>query len=160
MRTDQELEIAIAKYADDVRRICFVHCKASADVDDIFQTVFLKYYQHNQEFESDAHEKAWLLRVTINATNDLLRTWFRKNTVLTDDFSQFSIDPKSDDGRLITMVRKLKPNLKNTIYLFYYEGYTIKEIAQILHSKENTISTWLKRGREELKIMLGGDYLE
>lgn len=160
MRTEQQLENVIEQYADDVRRICFVHCKSNADVDDIFQTVFLKYYHDDKEFECAAHEKAWILRVTINATNDLMRTWFRRNAVLTDDFSQFSIDPECDDGRLIIMVRKLKPNLKNTIYLHYYEGYAIKEIAQILHSNENTISTWLKRGREELKKMLGGDYLE
>lgn len=160
MATEQELQLAIEKYADEVRKICFMHCKSEADVDDIFQNVFIKYFERKDSFETEAHEKAWIIRVTMNACHDIFRSWFYRKAVLTDDFSQYSIDRKSEDGQLIEAVRKLKPNYRNAIYLFYYEEYSIKEISEILHANERTVSTWLVRGRKELKKMLGGDVLE
>ncbi len=160
MKTEQQVELAIDKYASEIRKICFIHCKNEADVDDISQSIFIKYYESDEEFSSEEHEKAWIIRVTINACHDIFRTWFRKNAVLTDDFSTFSIDPKQEDGRILEMVRKLKPNWRDAIYLFYYQEYSTKEIAKILNSNENTVSTWLKRGKEALKDMLGGDYFE
>lgn len=160
MATEQELHNAINKYANEVRKICFIHCKSEADVDDIFQNVFIKYFERKESFESEAHEKAWIIRVTMNACHDIFRTWFYRKAVLTDDFSQFNIEVTNEDGQLIETVRKLKPNLRNAIYLFYYEEYSIKEISSILNANERTVSTWLVRGRKELKKMIGGDYLE
>ncbi|MEF9892491.1 MAG: sigma-70 family RNA polymerase sigma factor [Anaerorhabdus sp.] len=160
MASELELQQAIDKYASEVRKICFIQCKSEADVDDIFQTVFIKYFERKESFIDEQHEKAWIIRVTINACHDIFRSWFYQKAVLTDDFSQFSIETKSNDGRLIEAVRKLKPNLKNAIYLYYYEGYAIKEIAEIVKANEHTVSTWLVRGRKELKKMLGGDFLE
>ncbi len=158
MRSEEQLTKAIDEYADVVRKICFVQCKSEADVDDIFQTVFIKYYQSDQEFESKNHEKAWFIRVTVNACHDFFRSWFKQKAVLTDDFSQFSIDQKSDEGELLVYLRKLKPKWRDAIYLHYYEGYTLKEIGEILKTNENTISTWIRRGREKLKEMIGGDF--
>ena len=77
---------AIHQYASMVQRICFIHLKNEADTDDIFQTVFLKYAMSTVEFQSDAHEKAWLIRVTINACKDLLKCFFRKHTVPFDEY--------------------------------------------------------------------------
>ena len=67
MRSEQEARQAIERYADTVRRICMLHLKNHADTEDIFQTVFLKYALYPGAFESDAHEKAWIIRVTVNA---------------------------------------------------------------------------------------------
>lgn len=78
MRNEAEVNRAIDLYADTVRRICFLYLKNDADVDDIFQEVFLKYLLHPSSFESDAHEKAWLIRVSINACQDLLKSFFRR----------------------------------------------------------------------------------
>lgn len=78
MRSEAEASRAVDLYADTVRRICFMHLKNYADVEDVFQEVFLKYILHDREFESDAHEKAWLIRVAINACRDLLRSPFRR----------------------------------------------------------------------------------
>ena len=81
MRSEQEVNQAIERYADTVRRLCMIHLKNDADTEDIFQTVFLKYALHSAAFESDEHEKAWFIRVTINACRDLLKSFFRNHTV-------------------------------------------------------------------------------
>lgn len=81
MRSEQEVNRAVEQYADTVRRICLVHLKNHADTEDIFQTVFVKYLLHNAPFASPEHERAWIIRVTINACRDLLRNVFRRRTV-------------------------------------------------------------------------------
>ena len=72
MRSEQEVNRAIEQYSDTVRRLCMIHLKNDADTEDIFQTVFLKYVLSSVRFESQAHEKAWFIRVTVNACKDLL----------------------------------------------------------------------------------------
>ena len=64
MRSEQEINRAVDRYADTVRRLCMIHLKSYADTEDIFQTVFLKYALSSVQFESDEHEKAWIIRVT------------------------------------------------------------------------------------------------
>lgn len=76
MRSEEEANRAIGRYADTVRRICMVHLKNESDTEDIFQTVFLKYVLHSAPFESEEHEKAWIIRVTINACKDLMKSFF------------------------------------------------------------------------------------
>lgn len=162
MRSEEEIIRAINTYSDMVRRICFIHLKQEADVEDIFQDVFLKY-ANGPLFESIEHEKAWLIRVSINTCKDSLTSWFHKKVVLHDNleiYDNISFLSESQDDQVLATVLKLKDNYRNVIYLYYYEGYKIKEIAQILHKKENTIHTWMKRAKDELRYMLGGDYLE
>ena len=76
MRSEGEVNRAVEKYADTVRRICIVHLKNNADTEDIFQTVFLKYVLSSVSFENEEHEKAWFIRVTVNACKDLLKNFF------------------------------------------------------------------------------------
>lgn len=158
MRNDDEMRYAIDTYADMVKRICFIHLKQECDVDDVFQDVFLKY-ANADEFRDREHEKAWLIRVSINACKDSLTTWFKKRVGLYGEISIVSdrlqcIDIKQDS--LLPEVLKLPQNYRNVLYLYYYEGYKAKEIAQLLQCKENTVHTWLKRAKEELKVQLGG----
>lgn len=158
MKSERELENAIEYYGDMIKKICYVHTKEESDVDDIFQTVFLKYF-HSSPFQDTEHEKAWLIRVSINACNDMERSWFKRKVILSDDISTYQSITKSDGSLdVIDAVIKLPTNYKNVIYLHYYEGYKIREMASILKKKENTIHTWLKRSKELLKEMLGGDY--
>ena len=76
MRSEQETNEAIERYADTVRRLCMIHLKNHTDTEDIFQTVFLKYLVSTTVFESEEHEKAWFIRVTLNACKDLLKSFF------------------------------------------------------------------------------------
>lgn len=75
MRSEQEVNRAIEQYSDMIRRLCMIYLKNYADTEDIFQTVFLKYVLSSVSFESKEHEKAWFIRVTINACKDLLKSF-------------------------------------------------------------------------------------
>lgn len=83
MRNEQDVIRAMEQYADTVRRLCMIHLKSYHDSEDIFQNVFLKYVLSSVKFESEEHEKAWFIRVTINACKDLLKNFFRRHTVYT-----------------------------------------------------------------------------
>ena len=156
MRSEEEANRAIERYADTVRRICMVHLKNYADTEDIFQTVFLKYVLYSEPFENEEHEKAWIIRVTINECKDFLKNIFRRHTSL-EEAQEIPIEEKEDLSYIREAVLKLPDKYKSVIYLFYYEGYTAVEIAGILHKKENTVYTWMNRARQMLKDMVGGD---
>ena len=153
MRSEQEVNQAIAQYADLVFRLCMVNLKNRADAEDVFQTVFLKYALHNQPFASAEHEKAWLIRVTINGCRDLLKSFFRKNTVSLEEAAS-AISP--EHAAVLEAVWSLPKDYRDAVYLHYYEGYTAPEIAAILKKNPNTVYTHLTRAREMLRDMLGG----
>lgn len=157
MRNEVEANRALELYADMVRRICFMHLKNYADVEDVFQEVFLKYILHVAEFESDAHEKAWLIRVAINACKDVLKSFFRKKTASLEDIRLEPFCFEQSERETLDAVFRLPEKYRDVIYLFYYEGYSAVEIARILNKKENTIYTWLDRARKALKDRLGSE---
>ena len=95
MRSEEEVTRAIQRYSDTVKRICLVHLKNSADTEDIFQNVFLKYALSSAVFENPEHEKAWFIRVTMNACKDLLKSFFRNHMVPLDQVVEQAIDPRS-----------------------------------------------------------------
>lgn len=155
MKTEAEADRAIRLYADTVR-ICFMYLKNYHDVEDVFQEVFLKYLLHDASFKSGAHEKAWLIRVAINACKDTLKSFFRKKVTSIDAITAEPFYISENHHDVLDAVLKLPDNYKNAVYLFYYEGYSAVEIAKILHKKENTVYTWLSRAKEKLSAMLGG----
>lgn len=157
MRSEEEASRAIERYSDTVRRLCMIHLKNEADTEDIFQTVFLKYVLSSASFESEEHEKAWFIRVTINACRDLLRSFFRKNTVSLDQLLDQPAPVGEDHREVLEAVLSLPPRYKDAVYLHYYEGYTAPEIGRILGKNVNTVYTLLGRARQLLKEKLGGE---
>lgn len=157
MRSEQEANRAIERYADTVRRICMIHLKNHADTEDIFQNVFLKYVLSAAVFESEEHEKAWFIRVTINACRDLLKSFFRSRTVSLDTLLDQPADLTENDRTVLDAVLALPPKFRDVVYLHYYEGYTAPQISEILHKNVNTIYTLLNRAKQALKETLGGD---
>lgn len=157
MRSEQEVNVAIERYSDMVLRLCMVYLKNGPDTEDVFQTVFLKYTLHPKEFESSEHEKAWLIRVTVNACKDLLRSFFRSRTVSLEDMGEYAPDITPGQHAVMEAVWALPKQYREVIYLHYYEGYTAPEIAGILKRNPNTVYTHLHKGRELLKISLGGE---
>lgn len=156
MRSEQEVNRAVEQYADTVRRICLVHLKNHADTEVIFQTVFVKYLLHNAPFASPEHERAWIIRVTINACRDLLRNVFRRRTVpLTEAMEQPA--PPEEYRAVLQAVQELPGAYRDVVYLHYYEGYTAPEIAGILGKNVNTVYTQLTRARGLLRQALGGE---
>ena len=160
MRSEWEANRAIDRYADLVRRVCMIHLKNHTDTEDIFQTVFLKYVTGTTEFESEEHEKAWFIRVTINACKDLLRSFFRSRTVSLDDLLEQPDQVPEDHREVLEAVLALPDKYRDVVYLHYYEGYTAPEIGTILHKNPNTVYTLLTRARDELRKMRGGEDCE
>jgi RNA polymerase sigma-70 factor (ECF subfamily) len=157
MRDEREAKLAIDTYASTVRKICFVYLKNRADVEDMFQEVFTKYVLYERNFASPEHEKAWLIRVTINACKDVLKSMFRKETYLIEDLVEEPGAIENANRDVLDVVMRLPKNYRIVIYLHYYEGYSAHEIAAILQKNENTIYTWLSRARGQLKEVLGGE---
>jgi len=157
-REDQTIR-ALEEYGDMVRRICFMHLKNYSDAEDVFQEVFLSYMlRGGKPFESHAHEKAWLIRVSINACKDSLKSFFRRKTVPLEELSG-TLSYTQETHDILDAVLHLPSKYRDVIYLFYYEGYTAIEIGEILHKNVNTIYTWLSRGKAELKKQLGGSLI-
>lgn len=160
MRSEQEAQRAIELYADMVLRLCLIHLKNRADAEDAFQTVFLKYVLCSAVFESPEHEKAWFIRVTVNACRDSLRRLFRSRTVPLDELTQLSAEAAEDHRQVLEAVQALPEKYRDVVYLHYYEGCTAPEIGKILHKNTNTVYTLLNRARGLLRDALGGDGLE
>lgn len=161
MRSEAEINRALVSYGDKVRRICFMHLHNRSDTEDIFQEVFLKYALCDADFESDDHERAWLLRVAINACKDLHKSFWRRRVSSFDGADTACLSVQDENREVLDAVLRLTPpKYRDVIYLYYYEGYRAAEIAGILGQKENTIYTWLSRAREQLRQMLGGELLD
>lgn len=157
MRSEADVNRAIEKYADTVRRLCMIHLKNYADTEDIFQTVFLKYILSSVEFENEIHEKAWFIRVTINACKDLMKNFFRSRTVSIQEILEQPAPITPDNREVLEAVLSLPKKYREVVYLHYYEEFSAPEISHILGKNVNTIYTWLNRSKSLLKEKLGGD---
>ena len=156
MKSEEEAGRAVEQYADLVRRICMIHLKNYEDSEDIFQTVFLKYVLRSEPFDSQEHEKAWIIRVTVNACRDLLKSFFRSRTVSLDQLIERPQDMPEDHSDILEAVLELPARFRDVVYLHYYEGYTAPEIGRILKKNPNTVYTLLARARQLLKTKLEG----
>jgi RNA polymerase sigma-70 factor (ECF subfamily) len=150
----------VDRYADTIRRVCFLHLRNSADAEDVFQEVFLKYVLFDERFNGDDHEKAWLIRVAVNLCRDLLRFNKRRGVWSLSEADAAGIAVSDRDGEVLDAVLRLPDKYRDVIYLFYYEGYSAVEIAKTLNKRENTIYTWMARARRLLRGSLGGDGLD
>lgn len=154
MRSESDVAQVIDTYADTVKRICMVYVKNTVETEDIFQTVFFKYATSDIHFESDDHLKAWLIKITVNQCKDVLKSFFRSRRVSMDDVIEPSVNDPKDYGFLYNALKQLPSHYRMVLYLEYYEGYTAKEIGQIMHKNINTIYTWLGRAKNQLKSIL------
>lgn len=154
---------AVTKYADMVYRIAFHHCANREDAEDVMQNVFLKMYRSRKEFREDEERKRWLIRVTVNECHSLFRTFWRSKRQEMEDYQWEQL---SDEGgemeeqlirhysELYLAVMELPVKYRDSIYLYYYEGYNVREIADILRCRETTVQTRLMRARNLLRQKL------
>lgn len=147
----------IEKHSDMVYRLALARCASIENAEDIFQEVFLKFSEKLPKFNSEEHEKAWLIRVTINLTKNLNKSSWVRNTVELDENLVGETETK-DENVVFDEVMKLPQEYRTVIYLFYYEGYKVKEISEMMNKTEGTIKTWLFRAREQLKNELEGGF--
>lgn len=145
---------AFKQFTDTVYRVALHNTSNSSDAEDATQEVFIKLLETNKAFRDGEHLKAWLIRVTVNLCRDKMKKSSRE-TLVENVIPLASGEEKTD---VLEAVRALPENYRNTIYLHYYEGYTAKEIGKILDAKENTVLSWLSRGREALRKELDGGF--
>ena len=129
MRSEEELNRAIERHADTVKRICMIHLKNASDTEDIFQTVFMRYLLDATVFEGEEHEKAWLIRVAINASRDLRKSFFVRHTVSLEELVEEpeAISPESRE--VLEEVLSLPSKYRDVVYLHYYEGIRLLRLA-------------------------------
>ena len=140
-------------YADMILRISYQYLKQTCDAEDICQTVFLKYLTSNMAFESIEHEKAWIIRTTINACKDHLKSAFFRRTVALDDAAQIAA-PAVPDSWLLDAMKGLPEKYRLSLYLYYYEEYSAREIAQVMGVRESAVGQYLARGRRKLRTII------
>lgn len=145
----------VEKYSDLLLRVAFTYMKNISDAEDMVQEVFLKLVKDYPSFENDEHKKAWLIRVTINLCKNRLKSaWFRKTEPIYDTTLSFS----DEDKFVMNAVMELPTKYRSVILLYYREGYSIKEISNILDIRESTLSSQLQRARAQLKSKLKEDF--
>lgn len=145
----QNIEELFRRYKDDVYRLALSYTKNAQEAEDVCQTVFLKLME--QQEITPGKERAWLLQVTANRCRNLLRSsWWRKTTPLEDTMP--TVLPQYSD--LLQVVMRLPPKYRVVIYLHYYEEYSTREMAQMLHISQTAVTTRLNRARQMLKIKL------
>lgn len=153
----QRAEAALHKYGDSLMYLAYSYTKNTDDAQDMVQEAFLKFMTKAPEFESEEHEKAWLIRVTINLCKNLLMSTYNKTYAELDE--NIGVTDEYSTG-LTETINSLPEKYRAVIHLFYYEGYSHKEIAKILDVTETTVATRLMRGRNLLKDMIGDDYFD
>ena len=153
MLTKEEFTCLARKYMDTVFRVAMNYLKNKTDADDVTQNVLLKFYKSDVYFESEKHVKHWLIRVTLNECKNFLRFPWQKYASLEDYMETLEFtDTHSRD--LFEEVMKLPEKYRIVIHLFYYEDYSIWEIASILKLSESNVKVRLSRGRTMLKNSL------
>ena len=146
----------VDKYKDMIYRTAITVVGNHSDAEDILQEVFFKYFRLQPAFENESHEKAWFLRVTINEGKNLLRSFWKRKRI-DFDFNQI-MQPQADshDSEVLQAVMSLPDKYRIAIYLYYYEEYSIREIAELTAQSETTVAQQLSRGRKKLRKKLGG----
>lgn len=146
----EKTELVFRQYADMIYRIALHNLSNSADAEDILQEVCLALMTGNPP-DDEPHLKRWLIRVTINKSKNLKRSFWRRNRESLGDYTHL-IAPAVPS--VPEEIFELPDNYRNIIYLYYFEDYTIPEIAEILGKNENTVKSSLQRARKKLKKLL------
>ncbi len=148
-------EQLVREYGDMVYRLAYAHTRNRSDADDIFQEVFLHVMESKKEFQNEAHEKASLIRITLNCLKSHWRMAWRKHDVPLDERI---IYPEPEDHAVDEALLKLPPKYRTAVHLFYCEGYSATEIAELTGEKPSTVRTRLTRARKKLRDTLKGEF--
>lgn len=157
----KEADRLVADYSDLILRLSYTYLGSTQDAEDICQIVLVKLIMSSQAFISSEHEKAWVIRVTANACKDLLRSSSRRKTLALEDIegdNRIGKDDRvgvSNESPVFRAVQSLVEDQREAVYLHYYEGYKIAEIARMTGSSPAAVAKRLSRARETLRAILG-----
>lgn len=156
MRADTQ--VLFERYRQNVYAAAFSVCRNAADAEDVLQDTFLQYHKTNKDFKDEQHIRAWLLRAALSRATDVWRKRKRRQESSLDDYSETLAFPSPESSSLFDAVMALPDNYRSVIHLFYYEDYTVAEIAKLLHLSQSNVKTRLSRGRNLLKETLKEDW--
>lgn len=145
---DPRIDEVIGKHYPMVYKLAYARTGNSYDAEDVLQEVFLRYIRKSPDFENEAHEKAWFLRVTINCSNNLFADFSKRSKA---SYIENTLGKTDDEKILDEFLEKLPQKYRTVIHLFYYEDLKILDIAKILELKESTVKMHLTRARRLLK---------
>lgn len=148
------LEAVVKAYQNRLYAAAFSVCKSPQDAEDVVQDTLLQYWTQKKEFETEQHVRAWLLRVAINKAKNKTRTFFRRKALPLEDYMETLVFASEESSELFEAVMALPEKYRIVIHLFYYEDYTVGEIADILHITPGNVKTRLSRGRASLRGIL------
>ncbi len=150
----ESVDVLVDKYKNNLFGIAFNICKNMQDAEDIVQDTFIGYLTTEKDFETLEHIRAWLIRVTINKAKNKNISLFRRKTVPFEDYMETLTFESEEASELFITVMNLPEKYRVVIHLFYYEDYSIKEIADILKLSKSNVKVRLSRGRTLLKNTL------
>lgn len=150
----QQAERFVEEYADPILRLCLAYSLSREDAQDICQDIFLKLLERRQQFESQDHERAYLFRMAINACKNLLKSPGRRRVVPIEQ-AELIPAPAGEGCELLEQIRALPDHYGVVVYLFYYEGYSLDEIAKMCGCTPATARKRLSRSRKLLAKELG-----
>ena len=143
------------EHCQTVYRVAFTYMKNSYDAEDAVQETFARLIRSGERFRSREKEKAWLIVTVSNVCKDMLRRHYRSDRAL-EDYQYLAAPPHEIDETMEAILR-LPGKYKTAVYLFYYEGYTAREIARMLGISESAVGTRILRGRAMLKEKLDAE---
>ena len=159
LRTDREIAEIYERHKKTVYRVCFAYMKNPTDTEDAVQDTFFQLIKTGKSFESEEHEKAWLIRTATNICKNVVRNWWRKRENL-DDYHNLQGSESIESDDLLSVVMGLPDKYKAVVYLYYYEGYDSAEISNTLGKPQSTIRNHLHEARNLLRKTIGGDFNE
>ena len=155
MMNESRFTALAEKYMDMVYRIALNALGSAADAEDVTQNVMVRLYRADPDFESEEHAKRWLIRVAVNESKRLVGLpWKKREASFEEVLNAASVEADGLQKDLVRKIAQLQPKYRVPMYLYYFEGYSIKEIAELTGSKTSTLQTRLARGREKLREVL------
>lgn len=150
----QSINALVQCYRDNLFAVAFNVCKNAADADDVVQETFLQYYITRKNFDNEQHIRAWLIRVAINKAKNVNRSFWRQHKIPLEDYMETLVFDSPQDETLFETVMGLPEKYRIIIHLYYYEDYSVHEIASALKLTESNVKVRLTRGRGMLKQAL------
>lgn len=151
--SEDSFNIKYDKYSPLIFRIAYQYTLSHDFAEDIMQEVFIKLLTYEKPFKDDEHEKAWLIRVTVNCCKNLVKSKAWRNDELMENLEAKSSFEESSNAHIDieNELKKLSSDERTIIYLFYFEQYTSKEISKIIKMNENTVKSHLRRAKSKMK---------
>ena len=158
--TDEAFARAARTYGDTIYRVAYHALSSPHDAEDVMQTVLLRLYECKKDFESEEHMKHWILRVAVNESRRVLRSFWRRTAVPMEEWRETAAPEDPARAEVLEAVMALESKYRLAVYFYYYEGLSVAETAAAMKANVSTVQTWLLRARARLRKELSEEKKE